>query len=165
MKILIAEDEKDIIDQYFEFLTSLGHEVFMTSNGQQCIEKYFNQIEKNPDQAPFDLVILDQIMPELTGIDTAKRILSEFPEQRIIFASAYLDATLMESIKRLKQIIETLQKPFRFQELADMIEDKKIYLELTKLNVNIKNLKELQPTHEQISDYLAAFKKLQIQSV
>ena len=100
-------------------------------------------------------------MPELTGMDAAKRILDEFPEQRIIFVSAYLDITLMESIKNLKQMIETLQKPFEFQVLADIIEDKTIYLELKKLNVDIKNIKELQPTHEQIRDYLEAFKKLQ----
>ena len=162
MKILIAEDEADLADQYFEFLTDSGHEVFLTYNGQQCVEKYFNQIKENSDQAPFDVVILDQIMPELTGMDAAKRILDEFPEQRIIFVSAYLDNTLIESIKKLKQLLETLQKPFEFQLLLDMIEDKKIYLELKKLNVNIKNLKELQPTHEQIKDYLEAFKKLQI---
>jgi len=161
MKILIAEDEVDLADQYFEFLTDAGHEVFLTSNGQQCVEKYFKQIEENSDQAPFDVVILDQIMPELTGMDAAKRILDEFPEQRIIFVSAYLDNTLIESIKKLKQLIETLQKPFKFQLLLDMVEDKKIYLELQKLNVNIKNLRELQPTHEQIKDYLEAFRKLQ----
>ena len=161
MKILIAEDEVDLADQYFEFLTDAGHEVFLTYNGQQCVEKYFEQIEENSDQAPFDVVILDQIMPELTGMDAAKRILGEFPEQRIIFVSAYLDNTLIESIKKLKQLVETLQKPFKFQLLLDMIEDKKIYLELQKLNVNIKNLKELQPTHEQIKDYLEAFRKLQ----
>ncbi len=161
MKILIAEDEIDLADLYFEFLTDSGHEVFLTSNGQQCVEKYFDQIEENSDQAPFDVVILDQIMPELTGMDVAKRILGEFPEQRIIFVSAHLDNTLIESIKNLKQLLETLQKPFEFQLLLDMIEDKKIYLELKKLNVNIKNLKELQPTHEQIKDYLEAFRKLQ----
>jgi hypothetical protein len=45
--------------------------------------------------------------------------------------------------------------------LLDTIEDKEIYHELEKLNVDIKNLKELDPTHAQIRDYLEALKKIQ----
>jgi hypothetical protein len=54
-----------------------------------------------------------------------------------------------------------MQKPFTLQMLLDTIEDKEIYHELEKLNVDIKNLKELDPTHAQIRDYLEALKKIQ----
>src|SRR3990170_3950899 len=64
-------------------------------------------------------------------------------------------------IKNLKQIIELMQKPFSLQMLVDTIEDKEIYYELEKLNVDIKNLKELEPTHAQVRDYLDALKKIQ----
>ena len=54
-----------------------------------------------------------------------------------------------------------MQKPFPLQTLVDTIEDKEIFEELEKLNVDIKNLKELEPTHAQVRDYLEALKKIQ----
>jgi len=83
------------------------------------------------------------------------------PKQRIIFASAYVQETLIDSITSLKQIVELLQKPFTLQAMIDTIEDKEIYAELEKLNVTIRNLKVLNPTHAQIRDYLNALKQLQ----
>jgi len=100
-------------------------------------------------------------MPKKDGLEVAKDILSLVPKQRIIFASAYVENTLKDSIKNLKQIVETMQKPFSLQALADTIVDKEIYHELEKLNVDIKNLKELEPTHAQVRDYLYALKKIQ----
>lgn len=70
--------------------------------------------------------------------------------QRIIFASAYVQETLVDSIKNLKQIVELLQKPFSLQTLIDTIEDKNIYEELDNLNVNVQNLMNLNPAHVQI---------------
>jgi response regulator RpfG family c-di-GMP phosphodiesterase len=100
-------------------------------------------------------------MPKKNGMDVATEILSIVPKQRIIFASAFVENTLKDSIKNLKQIIELMQKPFSLQMLVDTIEDKEIYYELEKLNVDIKNLKELEPTHAQVRDYLDALKKIQ----
>ena len=54
-----------------------------------------------------------------------------------------------------------MQKPFGLQALIDTVEDKEIYQDLEKLNVDIKNLKELNPSHAQIRDYLEALQKLQ----
>jgi hypothetical protein len=54
-----------------------------------------------------------------------------------------------------------MQKPFALKELLNTLEDKKIYQELEKLNVDIKNLKELEPTHAQVRDYLDALTKIQ----
>jgi hypothetical protein len=45
--------------------------------------------------------------------------------------------------------------------LVDTIEDKGVYEELSKLNVKIKGLKDLNVTHAQLVDLLAGVKKLQ----
>ena len=169
MKILIAEDEADLLSQYKEILEHNDHEVITTSDGEECLlsyrkayEKWFK--EKNDDSAPdtpFDVLILDYQMPKKNGLDVAKEIISIVPNQRIIFASAFVENTLQESIKTLKKIVELMQKPFALQALVDSIEDKEIYHELEKLNVDITNLKELEPTHAQVRDYLDALKKIQ----
>ena len=169
MKILIAEDESDLSSQYKELLEQNNHNVITTSNGEECLLSYRKEYEKwakvkdddlSPD-APFDALILDYQMPKKNGLDVAKEILSIVPSQRIIFASAYVENTLQESIKELKKIVELMQKPFELQALVDTIEDKEIYRELEKLNVDIQNLKELEPTHAQVRDYLDALKKIQ----
>lgn len=169
MKILIAEDQADLLSQYKEILEENNHQVITTSNGDQCLASYRKEYEKwfkekNDDinqDAPFDALILDYKMPKKNGLEVAKEIISIVPNQRIIFASGFVESTLQESIKTLKKIVELMQKPFSLQAMVDTIEDKEIYRELEKLNVDIKNLKELEPTHAQVRDYLDALKKIQ----
>jgi DNA-binding NtrC family response regulator len=94
-------------------------------------------------------------MPQMNGIEVAKEILAVNPHQRIIFASAYIKDTVIDSIKNLKQaMMESVQKPFEIKRLIDLIEDKMVYQELKRLNVDIDIIKAVNPTHEQISDLL-----------
>ena len=169
MKILIAEDESDLREQYREYLHRYDHIVMMAKDGEECLSTYYSEHEKwtneltddNFSETPFDVVVLDYQMPKKNGLETAKEILSLVPKQRIIFASGFVENTLRDSIKNLKQIVELMQKPFGLQALVDTIEDKEIYQELEKLNVDIRNLKELEPTHAQVRDYLEALTKIQ----
>ena len=57
----------------------------------------------------------------------AKEILEINPEHRIIFASAYIKETLVESVKELKRVVELIQKPFSRSELVDVIENREAY--------------------------------------
>ena len=167
MKILIAEDESDMLIQYTEILAQNNHTAVTARDGDKCLALYQKEYENwsadkdNESETPFDAVILDHQMPKKNGFQVAKEILSLVPKQRIIFASAYVENTLKDSIKNLKQIVELMQKPFGLQQLVDTIEDKEIYQELEKLNVDIRNLKELEPTHAQVRDYLLALQKIQ----
>lgn len=160
MKILIADDEPDLISQYTTILEDNGHEVVSALDGEACVFRYSKQLALNPDN-PFDAVVLDYSMPKLNGLQTAKEILGLKPSQRIIFASAYVQETLVDSIKNLNQIVELLQKPFSLQALVDTIEDKNIYEDLAKLNVNVQHLMDLNPSHAQIRDYLDVLRKIQ----
>ena len=74
--------------------------------------------------SPFDVVILDYRIPGKDGLHVAKEILELNPEQRIIFASAYIRETLEDSVKELKTVVELMQKPFDADVLVDTIEDK-----------------------------------------
>ena len=94
MYILVAEDEEMIGDLYQVALRAKGHEVNLTTNGRQCLDEY----KSKPDR--YDAVILDHRMPVMDGYDTALGILKINPHQRIIFASAYVQETLSELIKK-----------------------------------------------------------------
>jgi hypothetical protein len=79
-------------------------------------------------------------MPRKDGLQVAKGIFDLNPNQRIIFASAYVQETLEESVQKLKRVVELLQKPFDIHTLVDTIEDKEAYEGLKKLIVGIKKI-------------------------
>ncbi len=61
-----------------------------------------------------DLVVLDFIMPGMSGADVASRILGRDPEQPILFVSGYSET---EAIRRIAPNAPLLTKPFRAETL------------------------------------------------
>jgi CheY-like chemotaxis protein len=176
LKVLIAEDEHDIAMLYKTALEDKKHQVTITTNGEDCLKTYHEvcqSIRFDSQQScynisagnnlPFDVIILDCKMPYINGIEVAKEILAVNPHQRIIFASAYVKDTVTDSIKNLKKLTEAIQKPFEIQKLIDLIEDKRIYEELEKLNVDVDIIKAVNPTHEQIIDLVDRLQEIQQQ--
>ena len=168
MKISIAEDDKDTASSYKRALEERNHQVVISDNGEDCLKVYHEELQKVKSETdatkhiqPFDVVILDYKMPKMNGMEVAKEILAVNPHQRIIFASAYVKETLEDSIKQLKKVVELMQKPFGEDALIDTVEDKEIYSELQKLNVNIEYFKSANFRHEQLTTLLETLRKLQ----
>jgi CheY-like chemotaxis protein len=65
-KILIVEDEEPILHSYSLVLTKQGHEVVAVNNAPAGLEAAQKQ--------PFDLILLDLLMPEVSGIDFLRRL-------------------------------------------------------------------------------------------
>jgi CheY-like chemotaxis protein len=123
-----------------------------------------------PGVSPFDVVVLDYKMPGKDGMEVAREILDLNPDQRIIFASAYVQETLEDSVKQLKRVVELLQKPFEIQALIDTIEDKEVYQELKKIMIKIRSFEQdgssLQRgsddlSREQIRDMFECLRRIQ----
>jgi DNA-binding response OmpR family regulator len=167
MRILIAEDERDIATTYEIALRERGHDVIITNDGKSCLEVYHNYQTKHSKEIessrrPFDVVILDYKMPKINGMEVAKEILKANPKQRIIFVSAYVIDTLEESVKELKQVVELIQKPFEIQVLLNMIEDKGIFEKVQKLMSIVKKIKNpSDPSETEIMDLFKAVSKAQ----
>jgi CheY-like chemotaxis protein len=167
MKILIAEDENDIALLYKKTLERRHHEVTITNNGEDCLKIYHEEYQRFMFGTyvirhilPFDAVILDHKMPKINGMEVAEEILAVNAHQRIIFASAYVKETLMDAIKKLKQVVELMQKPFSVNMLVDVVEDREIYSELQKLNVDLDIIRAIKPSHEQIKDLMERLSKI-----
>ncbi len=84
-KILIADDEPDILEIVGFNLTAQDYEVITAKSGLEAIEK---AIATNPD-----LIILDVMMPGMTGIEVCKELrkMPAFRETLIIFLTAMSD--------------------------------------------------------------------------
>src|SRR5438093_9376323 len=141
MRILLAEDELYSLDMCAQALESRGHKVIGTTNGDDCLKVYTNAIKESAAKKeelsfhyPFDAVILDYKMPGKDGKEVAKEIIRLNPQQRIIFVSAYVKETLMDSVRELNQVTELVQKPFEPDLLVDMIEDTSTVSRLGELN-------------------------------
>jgi CheY-like chemotaxis protein len=171
MKILIAEDEIGTAEVYQMYLVAKGHAVTLATDGKQCLESYCNSLDQLADQSvenlsqnpPFDVVVLDYRLPEIDGLEVAREILARNPEQRLIFASAYIRETLAESVQELNQVVELLQKPIELEVLLDVIENKKVHQELNKINIHLKE-EETKHDYEQLKDLLHQLKKVKSKS-
>ncbi len=161
MKILIAEDDRDIALVYRVALKDRNHHVVITDNGVDCLTIYRQELKNfisrmgcldNNNQHVFDMVILDYRMPGTNGIEVAKEIIRINPKQRIIIASAYPRETLFYSLKELGQLVELVQKPFNVGTLIDTIGNKQSHSELQGLNQDASIRQEFNLLkHEQIA--------------
>lgn len=81
-KILIAEDERDILELIIFTLEFGGYQVVPTSNGEEALEMVYKE---EPD-----LILLDVRMPRMSGYEVCKRIKSESNIRHIpvVFLSA-----------------------------------------------------------------------------
>lgn len=126
LKILIAEDEEDIARQYQMALEALGHQVYLTKDGEECIKNFLYALtfkDKNRP-TPYDVVLLDYLMPVKDGIAAAKEILKECPQQRIIFVTAY-GPKLLSRLNDFEGQVEVLTKPVQLSHLIAKIENKR----------------------------------------
>ena len=81
-RILVVDDEARIRETHAILLESLDHTVLLAENGMQAI----SMLATEP---PFDLVLLDLTMPEMSGLETYQEIRSVWPEQQVVFCSEH----------------------------------------------------------------------------
>ncbi len=71
LSVLVAEDNEINALLMRSLLTRLGHQVVITTNGEEALESW---LSANSAGTPYDLVLMDIQMPGLDGIETTKRI-------------------------------------------------------------------------------------------
>ena len=144
IRILIADDDLDILGLYRNFLEAKGKEITLTTDGRKCVEAYKRKYNSQQSENYFDVVILDQKMPFMTGLQAAAEILDINPQQRIIFASGYIEKTLLDILTKLNRAIAVIEKPFSLDVLEHMINNVAIFEKLEKININQqeKDIKE-----------------------
>jgi CheY-like chemotaxis protein len=165
MRILIAEDDEDISSIYKRLLERRGHCVIVTNNGEDCLTVYHQQLDNTREEEskpiyfqPFDMVLLDYKMPKRDGLEVAKEILAVNPRQQIIFASAFIEESKIET--ELKSEVKLLSKPFSNELLIDVVEDQHVYSELEKMGINTKEVKEANFSHKQLIQLLKTLRDI-----
>jgi two-component system, OmpR family, response regulator len=112
--ILLVDDEKDFSDTLAGRLSTRGFHVVAVYDGTAAIEKVKG--------SSFDAVILDMVMPGLSGLETLKRILKIDPDLQVILLTAH--GTVKAGVDAVKSgATDFLQKPANLDDLMEKLQD------------------------------------------
>ncbi|MCJ7616493.1 MAG: response regulator, partial [Desulfobacterales bacterium] len=112
--ILLVDDEADVRKICMSILEKIGCRVLSAEDGQEAIELYRN----NKDE--IDIVLLDLIMPNMSGGEVYDRLKEINPEVKVLLSSGYsIDGEATEILNR--GCNGFIQKPFNINELSQKI--------------------------------------------
>ena len=113
-RILLVDDEEILAEIGQVILERLGYTVTVQLSSIQALATYTAQPEA------FDLVITDQTMPGMTGLDMARRMLQIRPDMPIILCTGFSNQILEEKVKSYK-IKGFAMKPLARKDIANLI--------------------------------------------
>jgi PAS domain S-box-containing protein len=100
--ILVIDDDPDVRDFIAAALEEQGYDVIHAADGRDGVRRF--------ERVRPDLVIVDFIMPGMSGADVARKIRAKVADQPILFVSGYSET---EAVKRTAPDAPLLTKPFR----------------------------------------------------
>ncbi len=109
--ILLVEDNAMVRRSIEATLRNLGYQVSSVASGDECIET----VKRAP--VPFDLLITDVVMPEMSGKELIDRVHGILPKLPVLFMSGY-DRSTLASRKQSVVSEHFLQKPFDGEDLS-----------------------------------------------
>ena len=112
--ILIVDDETAVLDIGTYILRRMGYKVLQAKNGLEALRLF----QENKED--ISLVILDLIMPEMSGKECLKQILKLKPDAKVLISSGY---TLDQSPSELLDLgaCAILQKPYQMERLLRVV--------------------------------------------
>lgn len=111
MRILIADDEKDLLTALKERLEAKSHEVDIVFNGKDAV--------KLIDTNKYDLAFLDHSMPEITGLEIVKHIKKKGIKTKTVIITGY--SAMKEVVAITVGADEYLEKPIKISDLENII--------------------------------------------
>jgi len=112
-KVLIVDDDRDIVTIVSTILGGRGWDIKAAYNGREALEAV--TLSKP------DIILLDIMMPEMNGIEVLKRIKKIDTDARIIMITAFGDVeSYLDSMEL--GAYEYINKPFETDELLEMID-------------------------------------------
>jgi hypothetical protein len=109
--ILLVEDEEVVRTLGREVLELCGYRVLEAANGTQALKA------SGEHQGQIDLLLTDVVMPGMSGIDLAHKLLEDIPNLKILYTSGYTDGAPLSRIN-WNDHEQFLQKPFTPELLA-----------------------------------------------
>lgn len=113
-RILLVDDEADLLDATQKLLSGIGYQIRAFSKPGEALEAFIGTPEE------FDLLVSDQSMPEMTGIQLISEIRKLNPDFPAIICTGYSDVIDQKDISHLA-LNGILRKPYKLAELAEIL--------------------------------------------
>jgi DNA-binding response OmpR family regulator len=111
-KILIVDDEKEMVGYLSEYFVSRGYRVYAAVDGSEALRKVETL---NPD-----VVLLDLLMPGIHGMEVLTRIKSSHPRTAVVIMTALINETVAE--EALEAGADAyIAKPFNLEKIETLI--------------------------------------------
>jgi CheY-like chemotaxis protein len=112
--ILVVDDEPLVRAFAAEGLKRLGYQVWVAEDGTQALEIYQQHANE------IDCVLLDLVMPEISGLETFRRMRTLNPEARVVFASGYSTGELLRDAPDARSAA-FIGKPYTLEGLSTAV--------------------------------------------
>jgi two-component system, cell cycle response regulator CpdR len=109
LRILLAEDDESMRGFIERALVKAGYEVVSFANGKEAFARL--------QEEPFTLLLTDIVMPQMDGIELARRASEIDPKLKIMFITGFAAVTLNTDSKVVKDA-RVLSKPFHLKDLV-----------------------------------------------
>jgi CheY-like chemotaxis protein len=117
VQILIAEADSELLFLFRTYLTSLGMRIKTANTGHETLEYFLDSMKKG---SQYNAIVLDTHLDNPSGLDVAKRIHSEKPEQTLVLVTTtpkeYLPAESLKAAGIKDKDILTM--PFKLSKLV-----------------------------------------------
>ena len=112
-KILLAEDDNDMRRFLVKALENAGYEVTDYDNGMSAYRRLREE--------PFELLLTDIVMPEMDGIELARRASELDPDIKIMFITGFA-AVALNSDSAAPKNAKVLSKPIHLRDLVNEVQ-------------------------------------------
>ena len=113
VRILLAEDDNDMRRFLVKALQNAGYTVASFDNGLAA----YNRLREEP----FELLLTDIVMPEMDGIELARRATELDPEIKVMFITGFA-AVALNPDSRAPKDARVLSKPFHLRDLVNEVQ-------------------------------------------
>ncbi len=113
-RILVVEDEPMLMEVTREILKAAGYVVVTATRPEEALQIVAS------DDAGFEMLISDVVLPEMNGRELAKRIRDLLPDIRVLFMSGYT-ANAVSHFGILDKDVDFIQKPFSVVSLTTKV--------------------------------------------
>ena len=144
-RILFVDDEAEILENLQELFQAQGYTADTVSNGLAALTHL--------SQAPYDLVVTDVRMPDMSGIELLRQIKKRYPHVEVILMTGYASTeTAIEAIRL--GVYDYIEKPFDALELSKVIVNGLEHISLKRRNASL--VKALQAQQQNLEQKVAA---------
>ncbi len=113
-RILFVDDETVQVKSVQNMLERLGYEVVAKTESKEALDAF------RKDPLSFDLVVTDQTMPQMTGVELAEAILRIRPDVPIVLCTGFSELVDANGAAK-KGICQFLMKPFSIREMGETV--------------------------------------------